>query len=272
MLHAARALGKPIHWVSTRSEAFVTDNQGRDSFWTVELALNKRGRFLGLARRMVSAMLGAYFTGVAHFVFTTHVSGCLPTVYDIPLAQVNSRCVFTNTLPTGPYRGAGRPEASYLLERVIDAAADLTGIDAAELRRRNLIAPDKIPYTTAFGNTYDSGDFPAVFERALSSPTTTASPRAERRRRKPASCAASASAAIWRSPARSRKKPRASLSRRRQGRMSALAPARAGRGIRPCSARWRRGGSASRRRRSRHAPAIPRATCRALAPSPRARP
>jgi carbon-monoxide dehydrogenase large subunit len=75
--------------------------------------------------------------------------------------------VLTNTLPTGPYRGAGRPEASYLIERVIDAAADATGIDAAELRRRNLIAPDKIPYTTAFGNTYDSGDFPAIFERAL---------------------------------------------------------------------------------------------------------
>ncbi|MGE5166643.1 MAG: xanthine dehydrogenase family protein molybdopterin-binding subunit [Sphingobacteriales bacterium] len=166
MLHAARALGKSIHWVSTRSEAFVTDNQGRDSFWTVELALNSRGRFLALRVDCVGN-LGAYFTGVAHFVFTTHISGCLPTVYDIPLAQLNTRCVFTNTLPTGPYRGAGRPEASYLIERVIDAAADVTGIDAAELRRRNLIKPEKIPYTTAFGNTYDSGEFPAIFERAL---------------------------------------------------------------------------------------------------------
>ena len=166
MLHAARALGRPIHWASTRSEAFVTDNQGRDSFWTVELALTARGRFLALRVNGIGN-LGAYFTGVAHFVFTTHISGCLPTVYDIPLAQVNSRCVFTNTLPTGPYRGAGRPEASYLIERVIDAAADVTGIDAAELRRRNLVAPHKIPYTTVFGNNYDSGDFPAVFERAL---------------------------------------------------------------------------------------------------------
>ena len=95
------------------------------------------------------------------------MSGCLPTVYDIPHAQVSARCVFTNTLPTGPYRGAGRPEASYLMERLIDAAADKIDIDAAELRRRNLIAPDKIPYTTAFDNTYDSGDFPGVFERAL---------------------------------------------------------------------------------------------------------
>jgi carbon-monoxide dehydrogenase large subunit len=166
MLHAARELKRPIHWVSTRSEAFLTDNQGRDSFWSAELALNKRGRFLGLKVDCVGN-LGAYFTGVAHFVFTTHVSGCLPTVYDIPAAQLNTRCVFSNTVPTGPYRGAGRPEASYLMERLIDAAADATGIDAAELRRRNLIQPDKIPYTTAFGNTYDSGNFPAVFERAL---------------------------------------------------------------------------------------------------------
>ena len=132
----------------------------------VELALNKRGRFLAL-RVNGLGNLGAYFTGIGHFIVTLHVAGCLPTVYDIPLAQVNARCVFTNTVPTGPYRGAGRPEASYLLERVIDAAADQTGIDAAELRRRNLIAPEKIPYTTPFGNTYDSGDFPAVFERAL---------------------------------------------------------------------------------------------------------
>jgi len=166
MLHAARMLGKPIHWSSTRSEAFLSDNQGRDSFWTVELALTARGRFLALRVNGIGNV-GAYFTGIAHFIVTTHIAGCLPTVYDIPLMQVNSRCAFTNTLPTGPYRGAGRPEASYLLERVIDAAADVTGIDAAELRRRNLITPQKIPYTTAFGNTYDSGDFPAVFERAL---------------------------------------------------------------------------------------------------------
>jgi len=166
LLHMARALGKPVHWTATRSEAFLTDNQGRDSFWTVELALSSRGRFLGLRVDCIGN-LGAYFTGVAHFVFTTHISGCLPTVYDIPVAQVNTRCVFTNTLPTGPYRGAGRPEASYLIERVIDVAAGKLGIEAAELRRRNMIKPDKIPHTTAFGNTYDSGDFPAVFDRAL---------------------------------------------------------------------------------------------------------
>ncbi|MFN3658870.1 MAG: xanthine dehydrogenase family protein molybdopterin-binding subunit [Pseudolabrys sp.] len=166
MLHAARALKKPVHWVSSRTEAFLTDNQGRDGFFTVELALNKRGRFLGLRVDCIGN-IGAYFTGVAHFVFTLHISGCLPTLYDIPVAQVNARCVFTNTVATGPYRGAGRPEASYLLERVIDVAADKLGIDPAELRRRNLIEPSQMPYTTCFGNTYDSGDFPAVFERAL---------------------------------------------------------------------------------------------------------
>ena len=166
LLHAARALGRPVHWAATRSESFVTDCQGRDSFWTVELALNTRGRFLALRVNCLGNM-GAYMTAVAHFCVTLHISGCLPTVYDIPHAQLNTRCVFTNTLPTAPYRGAGRPEASYLLERVIDAAADRLGIDPAELRRRNLIKPEKIPYLTAFGNTYDSGNFPAVFERAL---------------------------------------------------------------------------------------------------------
>jgi len=166
MLHAAKALNKPLHWASTRSEAFITDTHGRDSFYTVELALNKRGRFLALRVGCVGN-LGAYVTGVAHFVFTLHIGGCLPTIYDIPLMQLNTKCVLTNTVPTGPYRGAGRPEASYLLERLIDAAAEKTGIDAAELRRRNLIAPQKIPYTTAFGSVYDSGDFPAVYERAL---------------------------------------------------------------------------------------------------------
>ncbi len=166
LLHAARALRRPVHWLSTRSEAFLSDAQGRDSFWTVELALSARGRFQALRVNCLGNM-GAYITPVAHFIVTTHISGCLPTVYDIPHAQVNTRCVFTNTVPTAPYRGAGRPEAGYLIERVVDAAADQLGIDAAELRRRNLIEPEQMPYTTAFGNTYDSGEFPALLERAL---------------------------------------------------------------------------------------------------------
>jgi carbon-monoxide dehydrogenase large subunit len=166
LLHAARALGRPVHWASSRAEAFQGDNVGRDSYWTTELALDARGKFLGL-RTTGLANVGAYLTGVAHFCSTLHISGCLPTVYDIPRASVHARCIMTNTVPIGPYRGAGRPEASYLLERVIDAAADRLGIDPVALRKRNLIKPSKMPYKTAFGNTYDSGDFPAVFDRAL---------------------------------------------------------------------------------------------------------
>jgi carbon-monoxide dehydrogenase large subunit len=155
-----------VHWVSSRAEAFSGDNAGRDSHWTAELALDSRGKFLAL-RTAGIANLGAYCTGVGHFCATLHVSGCLPTVYDIPLASVSSRCIVTNTTPVGPYRGAGRPEASYLLERVIDTAADRLRIDPAQLRRRNLVKPGQMPHKTALGNTYDSGDFPAMFARAL---------------------------------------------------------------------------------------------------------
>src|SRR5205814_8310466 len=124
---------------------------------TVELALDAKGRFLALRVDCI-ANVGAYMTLVAHFCSTLHVAGCLPTVYDIPLASVRARCVFTNTVPIGPYRGAGRPEASYLLERLIDEAARATGIDPARLRRRNLVAARRIPHVTPFGNRYDRGD------------------------------------------------------------------------------------------------------------------
>jgi carbon-monoxide dehydrogenase large subunit len=166
LLHAARALNKSVHWASSRAEAFLGDNTGRDSFWTAELAFSPRGKFLGL-RVEGLANVGAYVTGVAHFCSTLHVSGCLPTMYDVPCAALRVRCVVTNTVPIGPYRGAGRPEASFLLERLIDTAADKLDIDPAELRRRNLIKAEQMPYKTAFGNTYDSGNFPELFEKAL---------------------------------------------------------------------------------------------------------
>ena len=166
LLCAARQIGRPVHWAATRAEAFVSDNQGRASVWSVELALDERGKFLALRVDGV-ANVGAYMTLVAHFCATLHISGCLPAVYDIPRASVRSRCVFTNTVPVGPYRGAGRPEANYLLERVIDEAARVTGIDPAKLRRRNLIPAKRMPYVTPFGNSYDSGDFPAIFDEAL---------------------------------------------------------------------------------------------------------
>ncbi len=166
LLVAAKKTGKPVHWTSTRAESFVTDNQARDSVWQVELALSERGKFLGL--RVSGAMnAGAYLTGVAVMVPTFHIAFCLPSVYDIPKISVESKTYLTNTVPVGPYRGAGRPEANYLLERTVDAAARQLGVDAAELRRRNLIDPAKMPYQSASGPKYDSGDFPAAFEKAL---------------------------------------------------------------------------------------------------------
>ncbi len=166
LLHATRLLKRPIHWIATRGEAFQTDNQARDSFWTGQLALDRNGRFLAL-RVAVTANIGAYLTGVGHYCSTRHVAECLPSIYNIRFATLQTRCAFTNTAPTGPYRGAGRPEANYFLERLIDRAAELTGIDRAELRRRNMIAASELPITTVFGNTYDSGDFPAMFDKAL---------------------------------------------------------------------------------------------------------
>ena len=163
---AAKAVGRPVHWASTRSEAFLTDTQARDSVWTVELALDADGRFRGLKVDGL-ANVGAYVTSVSHLIAATHITGCLPSIYDIPAARVRSRSVLTNTGVVAPYRGAGRPEANYLLERAIDVAAAETGLDRAEIRRRNLIPADRMPYRTPFGHVYDSGDFPGLFEKAV---------------------------------------------------------------------------------------------------------
>jgi aerobic carbon-monoxide dehydrogenase large subunit len=166
LLAAAKLTGRSVHWTSTRAEAFLSDNQGRDSIWTVELALDADGRFLGL--RVDGAQnTGAFLTGVAVLIPTFHIAHCLPGYYDIPHVVVDAKVYLTNTVPTGPYRGAGRPEANYLLERVVDTAAREIGIDPVALRRRNLIAADRIPYKTATGPVYDSGDFPTVFEKAV---------------------------------------------------------------------------------------------------------
>jgi len=166
LLVAARRVGRPVRWLASRSECFLSDNQARDTFVTAELALDRDGRFLGL-RIDGLANMGAYLTSHAAFIATINFTRCLPGMYDIPNLSVRIRCLFTNTVPTGPYRGAGRPEANYCLERLIDAAARQTGIDRVELRRRNLIAADRMPYPTPVGTTYDSGDFPAMLEAAL---------------------------------------------------------------------------------------------------------
>ncbi len=166
LLVAAKRVGRPVHWMSTRSEAFVTDQQARDTITDAELALDAEGRFLAL-RVTVLAAMGAYITSHGAFIATSNFARCLSSVYRIPRIAAGIRCIFTNTVPTGPYRGAGRPEANYAIERVIDEAARVTGIDRIMLRRRNLIPAAEMPYETPIGVTYDSGDFPAIFEEAL---------------------------------------------------------------------------------------------------------
>ncbi|MBV8169395.1 MAG: xanthine dehydrogenase family protein, partial [Alphaproteobacteria bacterium] len=166
LLVAAKTTGRPVHWMSTRSEAFVSDNQARDTVTEAELALDGDGKFLALRMRAIAAM-GAFQTSHGAHIATNNFARCLPTLYDIPHAAAEVRCVFTNTVPTGPYRGAGRPEANYAMERLVDEAARLTGIDRLDLRRRNLIKPAQIPYKTPVGTVYDTGDFEVVLDKAL---------------------------------------------------------------------------------------------------------
>jgi aerobic carbon-monoxide dehydrogenase large subunit len=166
LLVAAKRVQRPVHWMSTRSEAFLSDQQARDTFTDAELALDGEGRFLAL-RVTALASMGAYVTSHGAFIATSNFARCLSSVYRIPRIAAEIRCVFTNTVPTGPYRGAGRPEANYALERLVDEAARVTGIDRLELRRRNLITPAEMPYKTPIGVTYDSGDFPAIFAETL---------------------------------------------------------------------------------------------------------
>jgi carbon-monoxide dehydrogenase large subunit len=163
---AARRLEKPLKWVSTRSEAFVSDYQARDHVTHAELALDADGRFLGL-RVSTLAAVGAYVSTVGAAVPTSVYTGVLSGPYRIPAIFADVRVLFTNTVPTDAYRGAGRPEACFVLERLVEEAAERLGIDRIELRRRNFIPASAMPYTTAVGPTYDTGDFARLFERAL---------------------------------------------------------------------------------------------------------
>src|SRR6202012_3218830 len=166
LLVGAKKFGWPIHWMSTRSEVFLTDNQARDIYTDVELALDEKGKFLALRLRNV-ANLGAHVGPVGANIPTTNLTRCLPGMYDIKHIDVATKCMFTNTIPTAPYRGAGRPEASYAIERVVDEAARMTGIDPIKLRRRNLIKKSAMPYKTDVGTTYDSGDLEPLLDKAL---------------------------------------------------------------------------------------------------------
>jgi carbon-monoxide dehydrogenase large subunit len=166
LLVAAKLTGRPVAWMATRSESFLSDQQARDTVTEAEVAIDDKGKFLAL-RVKHRANLGAFIGSVGAHIQTNNFSRCFPGMYAIPRVQVDVQCVFTNTLPTGPYRGAGRPEANYTLERLVDEAARVTGIDPIRLRRRNLIARKAMPYKTAVGTTYDSGDFAPILEKAL---------------------------------------------------------------------------------------------------------
>jgi aerobic carbon-monoxide dehydrogenase large subunit len=166
LLVAAKELGRPVHWMATRAESFLTDNQARDMFADGELALDDKGKFQALRLSCV-VNLGAYVGSVGVHLATNNFARCLPAMYAISAIDVRVRCVFTNTVPTAPYRGAGRPEANYLLERLVEEAARITGMAPDKIRRRNLIPPSAMPYRTPVGTTYDGGNFPAVFRKAF---------------------------------------------------------------------------------------------------------
>jgi carbon-monoxide dehydrogenase large subunit len=165
VLHAAKLLGRPVKWTADRSESFVSDHHGRDHEFTVELALDKKGRFLAW-RATGYANMGAYLNPVSPLMGTLNIVKNMNSLYRTPAIEVSTKAVFTNTTLVSAYRGAGRPEGNYFMERLIDVAADEMKIDRLEMRRRNLIQPDQMPYEAPSGSVYDSGDFPALMERA----------------------------------------------------------------------------------------------------------
>ncbi len=165
LMVAARKIGRPVQWQSNRSEAFISDAQARDAVTEAELALDDKGKFVALRVRHVCNQ-GAYVANAGININTNNFARCLPGMYRIPKVDVSVACYFSNRVPIAPYRGAGRPEANYALERVVEEAARVIGMDALRLRRKNLIPPSAMPFKTPI-NTYDSGDFPGIIEQAL---------------------------------------------------------------------------------------------------------
>ncbi|MSP87213.1 MAG: xanthine dehydrogenase family protein molybdopterin-binding subunit [Alphaproteobacteria bacterium] len=163
---ASKKIGRPIKWTADRSEAFMSDAQGRDHVTHCELAMDKDGKFLGL-RASTTANLGAYLSTFSTCVPTYLHGTLLAGVYTTPAIYCEVRAVFTNTVPVDAYRGAGRPEATYLLERIVDKAADEMKIDPAELRRKNFIPKDAFPYQTPVALQYDTGNYQATLDQAL---------------------------------------------------------------------------------------------------------
>ena len=165
VLWASKRTGRPVKWTSDRSEAFLSDIHGRDHVTRARLAMDGEGRFLGLDVSTVANM-GAYLSTVSVLIPCEACEGMQTGVYDIPVARNEVKAVFTHTVPVDAYRGAGRPEAAYMIERLVEVAARVSGIDAVEIRRRNYVAPAAMPYTTALGLLYDSGEFAANMDQA----------------------------------------------------------------------------------------------------------
>jgi carbon-monoxide dehydrogenase large subunit len=164
VLAASKKIGRPVKWTATRTESFLSDAHGRDHVTKIELACEKDGTFIAF-RTETYANVGAYLsnfsTATPTFLHGTLMSGN----YSVPNVYVNVKAVFTNTAPVDAYRGAGRPEATYSLERVIDKCARELGIDPLELRKKNFVKPDQFPYTTAVGLEYDTGNYDALVEK-----------------------------------------------------------------------------------------------------------
>ncbi|MFO1058729.1 MAG: xanthine dehydrogenase family protein molybdopterin-binding subunit, partial [Dongiaceae bacterium] len=165
LLEASRRVGRPVKWTATRSEAFLSDTHGRDSWLEGELALDAEGRFTGLRVRS-TVNVGAYQTLFTTFTATRNFHSCIAGMYRTPAIHVAIKCVYSNTVPVAPYRGAGRPEANLLLEHLVDQAARDLGLDPVELRRRNLVPPAAMPYEPPNGVRYDSGEFARLLDRA----------------------------------------------------------------------------------------------------------
>jgi aerobic carbon-monoxide dehydrogenase large subunit len=166
VLWAAKKVGRPVKWIPDRADAFMTDTQGRDNITRLDLALDEELRFLALEVELFANM-GAYLSNFAPEIPTASGAVMHSGVYAIPAVHVGVKGVFTNTIPVDAYRGAGRPEAAYAIERLIDYAARRLGVPSQELRRRNFITPEAMPYQTALGLNYDSGEFAGNMDQAL---------------------------------------------------------------------------------------------------------
>lgn len=166
ILHAAKQLGRPVKWTDDRSGAFLSDSHGRSHEMKQSMAFDHDGRITAL-RVEGFGNIGANLHNGTVMQPTGNVVKNTVSVYATPVQDINTKAVFTNATPVGPYRGAGRPESNYYIERLLDEAAHALGIDRVEIRKRNHIRPDQFPYTTPAGTTYDSGDFTVLLEKAL---------------------------------------------------------------------------------------------------------